>query len=100
MEQTGTDQIVEDLRNLASDTEALVAATAGQGGEKIQQLRLRLQDSLRDAKARVIEAGERVEAQVRSGARALDSQVHERPWQSIGIAAGTAFVIGYLLGRR
>jgi ElaB/YqjD/DUF883 family membrane-anchored ribosome-binding protein len=100
MEQTGSDQVVEDLRNLASNTEALVAATAGQGGEKIQHLRVRAEDSLREARLRLLEAGVRMEGRMRSGARVVDAYVHDRPWHSLGIVAGAAFLIGYVLGRR
>ena len=100
MEQSGSDQVVEDLRNLADNTEALVAATAGQGGEKIQQLRIRTEDSLREARLRLLEAGVRMEGHMRHGARAVDAYVHDRPWHSLGIVAGAAFLIGYVLGRR
>jgi ElaB/YqjD/DUF883 family membrane-anchored ribosome-binding protein len=100
MEETGTDRVVENLRDLANSTEALVAATADQGGERIQQLRMRAEDSLREARLRMLEAGVRMEGHVRHSARAVDDYVHERPWHSLGIAAGAAFLIGYVLGRR
>jgi ElaB/YqjD/DUF883 family membrane-anchored ribosome-binding protein len=100
MEQTGTEKVVEDLRNLADNTEALVAATAGEGGERVQQLRIRAEDSLREARLRLLEAGVRFEGRVRHGARAVDGYVHERPWHALGIVAGIGFLIGYVLGRR
>jgi ElaB/YqjD/DUF883 family membrane-anchored ribosome-binding protein len=37
---------------------------------------------------------------MRSGARVVDAYVHDRPWHSLGIVAGAAFLIGYVLGRR
>ena len=52
METTVSEKVVKDLRELATNTEALVAATAGQGGEKVQQLRIRAEDSLREARLR------------------------------------------------
>jgi ElaB/YqjD/DUF883 family membrane-anchored ribosome-binding protein len=100
MEQIDGDRVVENLRELASRTEALVAATAGQGGERIQELRMRAEDALREARLRMLEAGVRMEGRVRHGARAVDDYVHDRPWRSLGIAAGAAFLIGYILGRR
>ena len=100
MEHSANEKVVEDLRELAANTEALVAATAGQGGEKIQQLRTRAEDSLREARLRLLEAGVRMEGKIRHGARAADDYVHDHPWHSVGIVAGAAFLIGYILGRR
>ena len=100
MERTASEKIVEDLRELAANTQALVAATAGQGGEKVQQLRTRTEDSLREARLRLLEAGVRMEGRMRHGAHAVDDYVHDHPWHSLGIVAGAAFLIGYVLGRR
>jgi ElaB/YqjD/DUF883 family membrane-anchored ribosome-binding protein len=100
MEQTARENVVNNLREVTANTEALIAATAGQGGEKVQQLRIRAEDSLREARLRVLEAGVRLEGKVRRRARAVDDYVHDSPWRSVGIAAGAAFLIGYILGRR
>ncbi len=100
MDTTASGKVVEDLRELAANTEALVAATAGQGGDKVQQLRTRAEDSLREARLRLLEAGVRMEGKVRYGAHAVDDYVHDHPWHSVGIVASAAFLIGYVLGRR
>jgi ElaB/YqjD/DUF883 family membrane-anchored ribosome-binding protein len=100
MKRTGNGDAAEHLRELAANTEALIAATAGQGGEKIQQLRTRAEDSLREARLRLLEAGVRMEGKMHHGARAVDDYVHDHPWHSLGIVAGAAFLIGYVLGRR
>lgn len=100
MGPTAGEKVIEDLRELAANTEALVAATAGEGGDKVQQLRMRAEDSLREARLRLLEAGVRMEGKVRHGARAVDDYVHDRPWHSLGIVAGAAFLIGYVFGRR
>jgi ElaB/YqjD/DUF883 family membrane-anchored ribosome-binding protein len=100
MEMTARDKVAEELRELAAQTEALVAATAGQGGDRVQQLRVRAEDSLREARLRLLEAGVDLETNVRHGARELNYYVHEHPWRSLGMAAGAAFLIGYILGRR
>jgi ElaB/YqjD/DUF883 family membrane-anchored ribosome-binding protein len=100
VETTASEKVVGDLRDLATNTEALVAATAGQGGEKVQQLRIRAEDSLREARLRLLEAGVRMEGKMRHGTQALDDYVHDHPWHSLGIVAGAAFLIGYILGRR
>lgn len=100
MEQASTDKLMQDLRTVVEDAEALLKATAGQAGEKIDHARARAEESLRRAKTRLQEAGVEVEARARAAARAADDYVHDRPWQSIGVAAGIAFLVGYLIGRR
>ena len=100
MKRTISEQAARDLRELAAHTEALLAATAGQGGDKIQQLRERAEDSLREARLRLLEAGVRMEGKVRHGARAVDDYVHDYPWHALGMAAAAAFLLGYVFGRR
>ena len=100
MQQVTTEKLMQDLRLVIEDGEALLKATAGQADEKIAQVRARAEESLRQARMRLQDAGIEIEAQVRASARAADEYVHENPWQSIGVAAGVAFLVGYLIGRR
>jgi ElaB/YqjD/DUF883 family membrane-anchored ribosome-binding protein len=100
MEQVSTEKLMQDLRIVVADAEALLKATAGQTGEKIAEIRARAEESLHMAKLRLQEAGMEVEARARAAARVADDYVHDNPWQSIGMAAGVGFLIGYLIGRR
>lgn len=100
METVSTDKLMQDLRTVVEDAEALLKATAGQAGEKIDQARARAEESLRRAKVRLQDAGMEVEARARAAAQAADDYVHDKPWQSIGVATAVAFLIGYLIGRR
>jgi ElaB/YqjD/DUF883 family membrane-anchored ribosome-binding protein len=100
MEQVSTEKLMQDLRLVVEDAEALLKATAGQADEKIKQARARAEESLRQARMQLEDAGVELEARVRATAQAADDYVHGNPWQSIGIAAGVAFLLGYLIGRR
>ena len=100
MQQGTTDKLMQDLRLVIEDGEALLKATAGQADEKITKVRARAEETLRQARIRLQDAGAEIEAQVRATARATDEYVHRNPWQSIGVAAGVAFLVGYLIGRR
>lgn len=84
-----TGKLANDLRTLVSDAEALIKATADQGGEEMARIRARAEESVRIARERLKEMGVQ-----------LDTQVRENPWTAIGIAAGAALVIGILLGRK
>jgi ElaB/YqjD/DUF883 family membrane-anchored ribosome-binding protein len=95
-----TDQLVADLKTVMEDAEALLKATSTLTGEKIQEVRARAEESLRQAKVRLSEVEEEAMRRAREIADAADEYVHENPWQSVGIAAGIGLVIGMLLARR
>lgn len=91
---------VGNVREAADARAALATAGASESGERVQQLRIRAEDSLREARLRLLEAGVRMEWRMRARARTVDDYVHGRPWQALGVAAGLAFLIGYVMGRR
>jgi ElaB/YqjD/DUF883 family membrane-anchored ribosome-binding protein len=95
-----TDQLVADLKTVMEDAEALLKATSTLTGEKIQEVRARAEESLRQAKVRLSAVEEEAMRRAREIADAADEYVHENPWQSVGIAAGIGLVIGMLLARR
>lgn len=95
-----TDQLLADLKTVMSDAEALLRATSAQTGEKIQEVRARAEESLRQAKARLSSIEDEALRRAREVAGATDEYVRENPWQSVGIAAGVGLLIGLLLSRR
>ena len=95
-----TAQLMEDLRVVVEDAEALIKATAGHTGEKFEHARSRAEESLRAARARLADIEGEVSLRAREAARHTDRYVHENPWGAIGIAAGVAFILGLLAGRR
>ena len=86
---TATDKLMQDLKAVVADAEDLLQATASQTGERIEKVRARAEESLRVARARMRDAGTR-----------LDDQVHQNPWTAVGIAAGIGLVLGILLRRK
>jgi len=98
--EVNTDQLVSDLKTVMQDAEALLKATSTLTGEKIQEVRARAEESLRQAQTRLTEVEEEAMRRAREIAEAADEYVHENPWQSVGIAAGIGLVLGLLLGRR
>ena len=97
---TPTDRLLDDLRQVVEDTEALLRATAGQAGERAQEARNRAEESLRQARTRLEGLEQEVVTRARDAAHEADRYVRDNPWQSIGIAAGVAFVLGLLVSRR
>lgn len=93
-------KLVDDIKSVIADAEDVLHATADQAGEKVSQLRSRIQKRLESAKVRLTEAEAVLVAKTRAAAKATDAYVHESPWTSIGIAAGVGVLVGLILGRR
>jgi len=63
-------------------------------------MRVRVQETLRKARDSLADAQEVALAKAKEAGRVADDYVHDRPWTSIGIAAGVGLVVGLLIGRR
>jgi len=93
-------QLINDFKVVVADAEALLKATADQGGEAVAAARAKAEASLAEAKAKIADAQAALLVRTKAAARATDEYVHTHPWQSIGAAAGVGVVIGLLIGRR
>ena len=94
------EQLVSDIKSVISEAEEMLGVTADQAGEKIANLRARVETRLRDAKLRLIEAEALLVAKTKAAAQATDAYVHESPWTAVGIAAGVGVLVGLIIGRR
>jgi ElaB/YqjD/DUF883 family membrane-anchored ribosome-binding protein len=100
LDQVAKDQLVEDFKVVIADAEALLRATAKNGGVELGELRAKIEDSLRVAKDRLAETQADFLLKSREAVTATDAYVHAKPWQSIGVAAGLGLIIGLLSHRR
>ncbi|WIM04952.1 MAG: DUF883 family protein [Candidatus Nitricoxidivorans perseverans] len=94
------DKLVADMRVVVADAEELLRATANQAGDKVAEVRARIQDHLASAKVRLAEAEAVVIDRAKAVGHATDDYVHDNPWRSVGVAAGIGFIVGLLIGRR
>lgn len=94
------EQLIADFKVVVADAEALIKATANQGGEAVAALRSRAEDSLAAAKEKMADAQDALLEKSKAAARATDDYVHDNPWRAVGVAAGVGLVIGLLIGRR
>jgi ElaB/YqjD/DUF883 family membrane-anchored ribosome-binding protein len=94
------EKLISDFKVVVADAEALLKASAGQGGEALAAVRARVGDSLAIAKTKMLEAEEELLEKTKAAAKATDEYVHDHPWHAVGIAAGVGLVIGMLIGRR
>lgn len=85
----------EDLKTLLHEAEQALSSTAGEAGDKFEELRERLRDALDSGKYSL----ERLRAEATRRAKQADEAVHEHPYYAIGIAAGVGAIIGILVSR-
>ncbi|CEN55981.1 DUF883 family protein [Candidatus Methylopumilus turicensis] len=93
-------QLVAEFKAVIADAEALIKATAGQGGDKVDQVRSKAEASLASAKDKLDDMHEDLIEKGREAVKATDDYVQENPWKAVGIAAGIGLVIGLLVSRR
>jgi len=94
------EKLVADLRTVLADTEQLFKAVVGQSGEKLAALQPRIEQNLRNVKARLAEFEQAATAQARAAAQATDAYAHEHPWKIAGFTALVGMAIGLLISRR
>ena len=100
MTDVTVDKLMEDLKAVAADAEALMAATAHDASERVRAARQRASESLGKARTRLEALEEQLKDRASAAAHEVDRYVHENPWPAIATAAGIGALIGLLLARR
>ncbi len=100
MTEATVDKLVNDLKSVASDAEALMAATANDASERVREARQRASASLKKARERVEVLEQGLKDRAALAAREIDGYVHEKPWHAIAAAVGIGALLGLLIGRR
>jgi ElaB/YqjD/DUF883 family membrane-anchored ribosome-binding protein len=94
-------QLIDDLTSVIRDAESLLRATAAQTGDRVEEIRARAEETVRQAKARLAGVEEQAIERAREFAGEADEYVRGNPWQAVAIAAGAGLLVGLLLsGRR
>jgi ElaB/YqjD/DUF883 family membrane-anchored ribosome-binding protein len=82
-----SDKLMRELRDVVIAAEELLGA--GGSAERLEEIRVRVEEALRAARERL----EGVE-------QSLEDQVRRHPFAALGIAAGVGLVLGLLLARK
>ncbi|HEX2861933.1 MAG TPA: DUF883 family protein [Lacunisphaera sp.] len=85
----------EDLKALLHEAEQALSSTAGEAGDKFDELRDRLRAALDNGR----HSFERLREEATARAKQADQLVRENPYYAIGIAAGVGAIIGILASR-
>lgn len=97
---TNKEKLVADLKAVVADADDILRATAGAAGDKMGELRLKIETRLADAKERLADAEAVLVGRAKEAATATDDFVHEHPWKAVGVAAAVGLALGVLIGRR
>jgi ElaB/YqjD/DUF883 family membrane-anchored ribosome-binding protein len=95
-----TARLQSDLAAFMHDAEALLRASADQGGDKVDEARARIRESLEAARKRLLELERGALRQGEDALIATEQYVRSNPWHSVGVAAGIGLLVGVLLARR
>lgn len=85
----------DDLKALLHEAEQALSTTAGEAGDKFEELRDRLRDALHEGKYSLGQ----LKAEAARRAKQADTLVRDNPYYAIGIAAGVGALIGILVSR-
>ncbi len=98
--ETHKEKPMSDIKAVLSDAEDLLKQAASTTGERATELREKALAQLKQAKDKAADVQVVVVEKGKAAARKTDDYVHEHPWQSLGIAAATGFVLGLLINRK
>lgn len=100
MTEANTRKLMNDLRSVVADAEALMSATAHDASERARDARSRASESVEQARQRLDELESEFKLRAKAAADDANAYVRDNPWRAIGIAAAVGVVVGMLLGRR
>ncbi len=91
---------MNDLKGIVGSADALLSDVAHSATESLVSARSAVEDTMSEARSRLLRARSRVGGQVRQTADATDHYVRAHPWEVLAGAAVVGFVAGFLLNRR
>lgn len=94
------EQLIDDLKTVVADAEALLKATVNQGGDELAAVRGKAEKSIMGMKAKLADEQAAMVAFSKDAAKAADVYVHLYPWTAVGVAAGVGLLVGLLSSRR
>jgi ElaB/YqjD/DUF883 family membrane-anchored ribosome-binding protein len=93
--EQSTEKLLQDLREVVRDGEALLKAGAEDLSERGTAAREKLSAALEVAR----ETQRRLQERAVAGAQATDRVIREHPYQALGVAFGVGLLIGVLAAR-
>jgi ElaB/YqjD/DUF883 family membrane-anchored ribosome-binding protein len=92
--------LADSVHRMIDETDRFLKDAAASGDEKLDLVRGRLADQVRQLRAQLEELEDAARYKARHAARVTDRTVHEHPYSAMGIAAAAGLLIGFLAARR
>lgn len=99
-ELTNKERLIQDIKVVIHDAEAVLKETAGDLGEKAVAARGRLQEGLKVARERLVALEKSVVEKTKQAAQVTDQYVKENPYKTAAFCFGVGVLVGILLRRR
>ena len=96
---TQSQRLAADVRLLVYDAEDLVRATAQETGDKVVELRRRMQQAMDDVKPQLAALEASMSEKATSAVTCTDTYVRDHPWAAMGVSACIGLVMGLLIRR-
>ena len=96
--QATKEKLLHDFNEVVNDTEQLLKSVSNTGGDKAQALSASIERNLEATRERLRELEQAAVERTRAAAKSADAYVHGHPWQSVGVAATIAAVLGIVVG--
>jgi len=97
---TMTSPIARDIQNVVTDAQELLKTVQSEGGSKLSEVKVKVQQQLDSAKQMLGQ----IQTTVNDGAKVAidttDAYVRSNPWRAVGISAALGALIGFLAARR
>jgi len=100
LDDVSKEKLVSNFHMVIADAEELLSATANQSGEKLDEIRSKVRESIQVMKNSIQHTEMELLMKTRAAAKATDAYVHQNPWESVGAAATFGLVLGWLIARR
>jgi ElaB/YqjD/DUF883 family membrane-anchored ribosome-binding protein len=94
------ENLMNDFKGIVGSADALLTDVAHSATESLVNARSAVEDTMSEARSKLLYARRRVSGQVRQTADATDHYVRAHPWEVLAGAAVVGFVAGFLLNRR
>lgn len=94
------DQLLTDLRLVAADAEKLIKEVASASNEGFTALQARFDAKMVEARSKLGRARVAMADQANQATAAAQTYVKANPWQSAGVLAAVAVILGFCLGRQ
>lgn len=95
-----TENLLAELKSLADTLEEVLNSSSDKSKAELEKLRTKAENVLKDSRAHLSDAGDRLVHQTKQIAGQADEYVRGNPWAGVGIGAAVGVVLGVLLARR